>query len=71
MKMFLLSKKYYAGGEITLEFVQPIEDTEENKAQRKEIASSNLILTLGRESKDDFDLGSEYYIDFRKKELEG
>ena len=68
MKMFLLSKKYYAGGEITLEFVQPIEDTEENKAQRKEITSSNLILTLGQKAKDEFDLGAEYHIDFKKSE---
>ena len=59
MKMFLLSKKFYAGGEVTIEFVQAPEGN-------KDIKHSNLILTLGPEANDDFELGKVYHIDFRK-----
>ena len=66
VKMFLLSKKFYAGGEIALEFINPVKDNQENKELKRAFSSVHLMLTLTDSVKDIFELGEEYYVEFKK-----
>ena len=55
---FLLSKKAYASGQTTLEFI-----VKENKK-----ISAQVFLTLDTDQSDEFILGKEYYVSFARKD---
>lgn len=57
--LYLLSKKYYAGGEVTLEFL--IINNKELTANMNLTLKDKLVADL-------FELGQNYEIEFKKKE---
>jgi len=68
VKAYVLSKKFYATGEVVIGFTRVFNQTEDNKVNLSIYPNINMDLTITTRERDMFELGKEYYVTFEPVE---